>query len=177
MQCSFQVAHTRSGRLTMTDEFVIRDATAEDADSIHAMLVDLAEATNLPNEVSSTPEDIAREGFGHDPVFRALIATTSGCSIGLVLYFQEFSSWKGRRGIYLQDLYVSPRYRSAGLGRLLVKELLVRAAHCGATYLRLAVDSNNHGAAVFYERLGFVCKDERLLYLSGEAFDAALLAQ
>lgn len=177
MQCFSTDAEIRSARLQMTDEFAIREATSADAHAIHAMLLKLAKATNLPDGISSTPEDIAREGFGRNPAFHALIATMSESPVGLALYFPEFSSWKGRRGIYLQDLYVSPQQRGAGVGSLLIQALAARAAECGATYLRLAVDSNNHGAAVFYEKLGFVCKDERLLHLAGEAFDAVLSAQ
>lgn len=155
----------------MINDVIVRDATADDAHAIHALLLELARATNLPGDIASTPEDIAREGFGRDPAFRALIAASSETPVGFVLYFPEFSSWQGRRGIYIQDLYVASNMRGAGIGNLLIQEVVARAAEAGASYLRLAVDSDNHGAAAFYERLGFVCKDERLYHLTGEAFD------
>ena len=161
----------------MTDDVVIRDATSGDARAIHAMLLELADATNLSGDIASTPEDISREGFGRNPAFRALIATSSENPVGFVLYFPEFSSWQGRRGIYIQDRNGSSHMRGAGIGNLLIQEVVARAAEAGAGYLRLAVDSDNHGAAVFYERLGFVCKDERLFHLTGEAFDNVRCAQ
>ncbi|MGD8681621.1 MAG: GNAT family N-acetyltransferase, partial [Lysobacterales bacterium] len=158
------------------DGLRVREATEADVPLIHAMLLELAKATKSVDDILSTPEDLAREGFGTSPAFDALIAEMSGQPVGLALYFQEFSSWRGRRGIYLQDLFVSPEQRGEGIGRILIQELAVRAVEEGATYLRLAVDSNNGGAAAFYRKLGFIYREERLFDLSGVAFENFLPA-
>lgn len=151
---------------------LIRPATVDDAPAIHAMLVDLARYIGKVETVTSTPEDIRRHGFGASPAFRTLIATRGGKAVGLALYFDEFSTWRGRRGVYLQDLYVAPDLRGSGLGRLLVKAVVARAAADGAVYLRLAVDEENEQAARFYARLGFIESPDKLLVLDVGAFAA-----
>lgn len=150
---------------------LIRPANPDDAPAIHAMVVDLARDTGKLDLVTSTPDDIRRDGFGAAPSFKSLIAVREGKPVGLALYFDEYSTWRGRRGVYLQDLYVAPAMRGAGLGRRLVKAVIDRTAAEGATYMRLAVDADNKAAARFYERIGFSeVAEDQLFMLKGDAF-------
>ena len=158
----------------MAGGVIIRKATRADAPAIHEMVVALALSTGKMEAVSSVVDDIARDGFGERPAFEAFIALDGEKAVGLALYFPEYSTWRGRRGAYLQDLYVSDKARSAGLGRRLVATLAAEAAREGATYLRLAVDAANVRAADFYERLGFVeSREDRMFILKDAAFEKA----
>ncbi len=157
----------------MADRVTIRKATRGDAPAIHEMVVALARATGKLDLVTSAPDDIARDGFGERPAFDALIAFDGLHAVGLALYFPEYSTWRGRRGIYLQDLYVSEAARGAGVGRRLIEALAAEAGRQGAAYLRLAVDEANARAAAFYERLGFVeSREDRMFMLKDAAFGA-----
>jgi len=95
-------------------EITIRPATAEDAEVIHAMLRALAAGLGMADQISSTAEDIRLHGFGERPAFEALIAEQDGEPLGLSLYFSSFSSWNGKRGVYLQDIFVDQRARGTG---------------------------------------------------------------
>ncbi|MEE2692173.1 MAG: GNAT family N-acetyltransferase [Pseudomonadota bacterium] len=157
----------------MATGVTIRKATRADAAAIHRMVVDLARATGKLGAVSSTVDDIAREGFGDKPAFEALIAFDGEEAVGLALYFPEFSTWRGERGVYLQDLYVAETARRAGLGRRLVEALAAEAGRQGAAYLRLSVDAANQRAAAFYERLGFAeMREDRMFILKDARFEA-----
>lgn len=151
---------------------LIRPADPDDAPAIHAMVVALARDTGKLDLITSTPDDIRGAGFGATPAFKSLIASRDGKPVGLALYFDEYSTWRGRRGVYLQDLYVVPEFRSTGLGKRLVKAVVERTATEKATYMRLAVDAGNEAAARFYERIGFAeVVEDRLFMLVGDAFD------
>src|ERR1700742_4784131 len=101
-------------------DIVIGGATRDDAPAIHALLRALAVALRRPHDVQSTPDDIARYGFGPNPAFETVIARRGGEAVGLVLYFYEFSTWRGCPGVYIQDLYVDASLRGSGLGRKLL---------------------------------------------------------
>lgn len=153
---------------------VIRLAEEKDASAIHAMVVALARDTGKTGSVTSTPADLRRDGFSAKPAFEALIAWRGEAPVGLALFFGEYSTWRGRRGVYLQDLYVAPAARGEGVGARLIEALAARAAAQGAVYMRLAVDAENHQAALFYERLGFIEREEdRMFFLDREAFAKA----
>lgn len=153
-------------------EIIIRDATENDAAAIHAMVVALAHHVGKPEYVTSTPDSILRHGFGADRAFETLIAERSGRPVGLILFFYEFSTWRGKRGVYVQDLYVAEEARASGLGKRLIAELVKRAEKRGAVYMRLSVESVNESAAAFYERLGFEERtSERIFVLAGDTFE------
>jgi ribosomal protein S18 acetylase RimI-like enzyme len=154
-------------------DIIIREAVEGDAPAIHAMVVALAHHVGKPELVTSTVRSIRRHGFGGDQAFETLIAERAGKPVGLVLFFDEFSTWRGRRGLYVQDLYVAESERASGLGRRLLAELAARGAKKDADYIRLSVEAANQGAAKFYERLGFEERtSERMFVLAGEAFKA-----
>lgn len=154
----------------MANDILIRDATPADAEIIQSMIAGLAKDVSGPDQVL-TVEDVKRYGFGTDPDFFTLIAEIDGSAAGLALYFNEFSTWRGRRGVYLQDLYVMPDARGRGVGEELIRQLAIEAKSNGAAYLRLAVDAENEDASRFYERLGFAEADrDRIFMLKDKAF-------
>ena len=154
-----------------SDPVTVREARREDAGRIHDMLEQLAASIGKPGGILGTPDDIARFGFGEAPLFSALIAWQGEAPVGLSLFFAEYSSWRGRPGVYVQDLFVAPQCRGLGLGGILLAEAARRAHALGGTYLRLSVDRTNEAAAGFYNRAGFRHADEeRIFTLDGEAF-------
>lgn len=150
------------------DGIVIRRAAAADAEAIHAMVMALADDIGKRDSVASTPGDIRRHGFGPAPDFEALIAEADGAPVGLCLFFTSFSSWRGRSGLYVQDLYVAPRLRGGGLGRRLLGAVAAIGLERGATYLRLSVDADNDTAQAFYRRLGLHWSDSERIFQIGE---------
>lgn len=154
-------------------ETVIRLATLEDAPAIHAMIRGIAEAQGQADKVKSTVEDIRRFGFGPVPAFEALIALAGGRPVGLCLFFPSFSTWRGRPGAYVQDLFVDGSQRGAGLGRRLLARVAALVAARGGAYLRLSVDAGNVAAQGFYARVGLVHAHEDLIQqIDGAAFIA-----
>ena len=153
-----------------TDDIVIANAVREDASAIHGLLRKLSVALNRPHDVKSTPDDIARYGFGPNPTFETILARRGGVAVGLVLYFYEFSTWRGCPGVYIQDLYVDDTLRGSGLGRRLLASVATRAAEHEARYMRLSLDVGNDQGLGFYERLGFDAPSEQMMVLDGEHF-------
>jgi ribosomal protein S18 acetylase RimI-like enzyme len=152
------------------DEIDIAPARPDDAPAIHSLLRALAVALNRPHDVKSTPADIARYGFGLSPAFETVLARRRGSPVGLVLYFYEFSTWRGCPGVYIQDLFVDSALRGSGLGRRLLAFVATRAAARQATYMRLSVDVGNDEGLGFYGRLGFSAPNEQTLVLEGSSF-------
>ncbi|MHA1152222.1 MAG: GNAT family N-acetyltransferase [Alphaproteobacteria bacterium] len=154
----------------------IRRATEADAGDIHALVIELAAAIGMTGKVASRVEDIRDQGFGADPAFEALIAERDGVAVGLCLFFESFSTWAGRRGVYIQDLYVSEAARGLGLGRRLLADAAAISRARGGSYLRLSVESENDRAQAFYQRIGLVWSNsERIYQVRGDDF-AALAA-
>jgi ribosomal protein S18 acetylase RimI-like enzyme len=144
----------------------IRQAVAGDAALVHRLLKDLANSLGKADVMTSTPADIERFGFGEQPRFEALLAFEGEEPVGLALYFFEFSTWRGRPGVYVQDMYVAPQTRGRGLGRDLMEAVMRRSRERGGSYVKLAVYDGNEQAIGFYRSLGFeVCDDEQVLAL------------
>jgi ribosomal protein S18 acetylase RimI-like enzyme len=144
----------------------VRRAVREDAALVHRLLKDLAITLGKGEVMTSTPADIERFGFGDDPRFEALLAFEGGEAVGLALYFFEFSTWRGRPGVYVQDMYVAPAMRGRGLGRDLMEAVIRRSRERGGRYVKLSVYDGNEQAIGFYRSLGFeICDDEQVLAL------------
>lgn len=153
-------------------DIIIRPAVASDAPAIHGMIKALAAGLGMADQVSSSPDDLRAHGFGENPLFEALVAERDGQPLGLSLYFASFSSWTGKRGVYLQDIYVDPRARGTGLGKRLLAETAQRAALQGAVFMRLAVDKDNQAARDFYRNAGMIHAERDCIYKAwNEAFD------
>jgi len=149
------------------DQVSLRAVTPDDAETIHRLISGLAGHVDAVHKLKSVPDDFRRHLSSNPPSFYGLIAECEGDAVGLSLFFPSFSSWRGTRGVYIQDLYVAPEMRVGGLGKRLLVEVL-RTAHdqWGAAYLRLSVDEDNIGAQKFYERIGMRwTSDERIFQI------------
>jgi len=133
---------------------VIRAAQPEDVGTIVKLIQGLAEYEHEPQAALATEEDLLRDGFGTTPRFHCLIAEWQGAPVGFALYFYNYSTWKGRPGIYLEDLFVWPEYRGKGIGKaLLLRVAQVAVAEKCGRYEWQVLDWNTP-AIEFYEGLG-----------------------
>ena len=155
----------------MSDEIIIRPASSDDVGTIHRLLGDLARSIGAGSSYQSTPQDLHSAGFTDPPAYFALVAERGGEGLGLALYFYTFSTWRGRRGVYIQDLHVVETERGSGLGRRLVEAVAAHARRDGCTHLRLAVALDNKKARGFYKKLGFTeCADEMACQIDDDKF-------
>lgn len=144
--------------MTMT----IRDATAADVPEILAMIHELAEYERARHEVVATSELLADALFGPEPAVYALIAEDdeTGEVVGFALWFRNFSTWLGRHGVYLEDLYVRPAHRGHGHGKDLLQALARIAVERGYGRFEWWVLDWNEPALEFYRSIGAVPMDE-----------------
>jgi GNAT superfamily N-acetyltransferase len=164
----FYVANERA---SMTD-INIRPATPADVDTILTFIKGLAAFEHEPEAVKTTPADLLRDGFGEQPKFEALIAERKGIPIGFALFFPTYSTWEGRSGIHLEDIFVVEEERGNGAGYKLMTALAAIAVERGCARLELSVLHWNP-AREFYHRLGMSHQEEWLPYrISGEALVA-----
>lgn len=155
----------------------IRLAVADDAEAIHRGLVGIADTVNERHLVESTVDDIRRYGFGEKPAFQVLIAEADGAFAGMCLFFPIFSTWMGRPGVYVQDLFVEAAFRGQAVGERLLRRTAALCHQAGGVYLRLSVDTGNAGAIRFYERTGIRHSDtEQTHKITGEPFIALAAA-
>jgi GNAT superfamily N-acetyltransferase len=151
---------------------VIRKATAEDAAQILEFIRALAAFERAPEAVTATEEGLIRDGFGPNPFFRCLIAYYDGQPAGFALYFFNYSTWVGRPGIYVEDLFVLPQFRRKGIGRELLRQVAAIGVENGCQRLQWEVLDWNTPAIDFYRDLGAEFLDEwRNVRLSGEAIE------
>jgi GNAT superfamily N-acetyltransferase len=150
---------------------LIREATAADVPAILERIQALAAFERAPDAVEATAEDLLREGFGERPAFHCLLALLDGRPAGFALWFHNFSTWTGRKGIHLEDLYVHEWARGQGLAVALMRRLAAIAVATGCARLDLQVLHWNP-ARRFYERLGMT---ERTEWLPWRLEDAALI--
>ena len=132
----------------------IRPATRADAATIASLVRELAEYEKLSHEALARPEDFLRELESPNPVIHVLIADWNGEPAGLALYFFNFSTFVGRPGLYLEDLFVRPALRSLGVGRALLRALARVAEARGCGRMEWAVLDWNEPALKFYQTLG-----------------------
>jgi GNAT superfamily N-acetyltransferase len=151
----------------------IRPATAADAILITTLIRELAEYEHLSHEVGITEEDVLRDGFGSRPRFRAIIAEWEGKVAGYALFFEVYSSFQGRPGLLLEDLFVRSQYRSKWVGKALLARLAEIALREKYSYLRWEVLDWNTPAIEFYKKLGGIFLDEwKVVFLLGDALQA-----
>lgn len=151
----------------------IRPARPGDVNDIHAALVGIAETVGELHKVMSTPDDIRRDGFGANALFQTLIAEIDSEFAGMCLYFPIYSTWRGRPGAYVQDLFVKKGFRGMKIGERLLRRLAREVRDMGGVYIELAVDTGNLAAQRFYERIGITHRsDDQVHRIIGEAFFA-----
>ena len=151
---------------------MIRTATPADVPEILALISELAEYERALDQAVATEEQLHAALFGPAPTVYAHMAVDaeSGRPVGFALWFLTFSTWLGRNGIYLEDLYVRPEYRGAGHGRALLTELARIAVERGYQRVEWQVLNWNEPSIAFYKSLGAFPQDEWTTYrLTGGA--------
>jgi GNAT superfamily N-acetyltransferase len=144
-------------------EIVIRSAGPEDVGTLLQLIRELAEFEKLAHEVRASEADLLREGFGASPRYEALLAEEDGRALGFALYFHNFSTFEGRSGLHLEDVFVRDEARGRGIGRKLMARLAAIAAERDCARLDLSVLHWNP-ARRFYDRLGMKQMAEWLPY-------------
>jgi GNAT superfamily N-acetyltransferase len=148
----------------------IRDAVSADISDLLRLIRELAGYEREPGAVEATEADLRRHLFDPGPKVFALVAEVDGSVVGVAIYFVSFSTWTGRPGLYLEDLFVEPAHRSRGVGRALMRALARRAVDRGYKRLEWAVLDWNQPAIGFYRALGAIPMEEWTTFrLAGEA--------
>lgn len=154
----------------------IRAATPADIPAIHRLIVELAIYEKEPDAVKATHADLERALFGERPVAECVLAEMAGEAVGLALFFTNFSTWTGKPGLYLEDLFVMPSARGAGLGKALLVHLAGIAVARGYGRFEWSVLDWNAPAIGFYKALGAKLMDEWTVMRVDGAALAALAA-
>jgi GNAT superfamily N-acetyltransferase len=132
----------------------IRFATAADVPSILRLVIELADYEREADKVHATEAMLHAALFGEKPAVEAFIAELGGEPVGMALFFHNFSTWTGKKGVYLEDLYVTPAARGTGVGKALLKRLAAIALERDCARLEWAVLDWNTPAIEFYKTLG-----------------------
>jgi GNAT superfamily N-acetyltransferase len=150
----------------------IRPAAPVDAALIHRFIGELADYEKLAHEVTATLEDIEAALFGPGPRAHCDIAEAGGEPVGFALWFYNFSTFKGRAGLYLEDLYVRPEARGRGVGKALLARLAKRCVDEKLGRLDWAVLDWNAPSIAFYDSLGALALNDWITRrLTGEALE------
>ncbi len=151
----------------------IRPATRDDVPLILTLVRELATYEKLAQDVVATEETLATSLFGRRPAAEVLIAEFHGAAVGFALFFPNYSTFLGKAGIYLEDLFVRPGARGRGVGRALFSRLAAVATERGCGRLEWAVLDWNVSAVGFYEKLGAAAMDDWTIYrLTGDALSS-----
>jgi GNAT superfamily N-acetyltransferase len=150
----------------------IRDASIEDSALILRFVTELAIYEKAEHEVIATQDDIEESLFGPETKTKALICQLNGEAVGFAVYFFNYSTWLGKHGLYLEDLYVSPEARGSGAGKALLKHLAKIAISKNCERVEWSVLDWNEPAIQFYQSIGAQPKDEWIGYrLSGKTLE------
>ena len=157
----------------MTDTILIRAAEPGDIDTILQFIRDLADYEKLAHAVNTDRDTLARYLFGARPMAEVLIAERQGDAIGFALFFHNFSTFEGRPGLYLEDLFVRPEARGSGAGKALLVRLAQLAIERYCARLEWSVLDWNEPAIAVYRAIGAVPMDEWTIQrLDGDALQA-----
>jgi GNAT superfamily N-acetyltransferase len=150
---------------------VLRFAAPADVGTILRFVHELAAFEREADKVVATEELLREAMFGADrPAAEAVIAELDGAPVGMALFFHNFSTWTGWRGLYLEDLYVTPEARGAGVGKALLRRLAAVAVERGCTRFEWSVLDWNEKARAFYEVMGAEPMSEWTVHrVSGDA--------
>ena len=150
----------------------IRRATAEDSALILRFITELAIYEEAENEVIATESDIKHSLFGSDSTTKAVICNIDNKPVGFAVYFFNYSTWLGKHGLYLEDLYISPEHRGTGAGKALLKHLAKIALSTNCGRFEWSVLDWNEPAIQFYHSIGAKPQDEWVGYrLTGKALE------
>lgn len=161
---------------------IVRPATRSDVAAMFAMVVELAQYEREPGAVEGSESELARALFTGDlsdgaPALHGIVAEMDGEVVGMALWFLNYSTWRARHGIYLEDLYVRPQARGAGVGKALLSELANLCVERGFRRLEWSVLDWNMPAIGFYRSLGAVPMQEWTVFRLTDDALAALAAQ
>lgn len=147
----------------------IRKATPTDAATIHGFIVELAVYEKAEHEVKASIAEIESSIFSADSPAKALICELNGEAIGFAVYFYNYSTWQGKKGLYLEDLYVSLKHRGLGAGKFLLRHLAQIAVEEGCGRFEWSVLDWNQPAIDFYDSVGAKAQAEWVKYrLAGD---------
>ena len=157
---SVRGSRTVNNGVNTPENFQIRRACAKDVPIILELIRDLATYERAPDEVTATQEQLVDVLFGERPATEVLLAFEEKSPVGFAVYFYNFSTWLGRPGLYLEDLFVKPEKRGKGYGRALLVALAKIARDRGCGRMEWAVLDWNEAAIKFYRALGAKPMDE-----------------
>jgi len=148
----------------------IREAARDDAATLLGFIRELAIYEKAEHEVAATVETIGESIFGRNSVTRALICERNGEPVGMAIWFFSYSTWQAKNGLYLEDLYVTPKARGLGAGKAMLKRLAGIALENGCGRFEWSVLDWNEPAIRVYEAIGAEPMNEWIRYrLSGDA--------
>ena len=151
----------------------IRDAVASDSQTILDFIIELAVYEKAEHEVKTNVEQTREAIFGENSTVKALICEEDGVAIGYAVYFYNYSTWLGKNGIYLEDLYVSQSKRGNGAGKLILKHLAKKALAENCGRFEWSCLDWNTPSREFYESLGAVAQTEWIGYrLEGDSLNS-----
>ena len=154
----------------MKIDFEIRSAVATDVEDIFSLIKALAEYEELTHLVTGSSQELAKHLFGDNPCAEAIVAIAEDKIVGFGLFFQNYSTFLTKPGIYLEDLFVLPEYRRRGIGKGILMHLANLAISRDAGRLEWSVLDWNQDAIAFYEKIGAtVMPDWRICRLTGNA--------
>lgn len=154
-------------------ELVIRPATGEDAGLVLGFIHELAEYEKLAHEVEATESQLRENLFGDWPQAEVVIAEWKEKPVGFALFFHNFSTFRGVRGLYLEDLFVQVEHRGKGIGKALLRHLAAIAVERGCARFEWSVLDWNRPAIEFYEAMGArLMTDWRTCRIDDEALRA-----
>jgi GNAT superfamily N-acetyltransferase len=157
----------------MTDTITIRSATEQDVPVIRRFIRDLAVYERLEHEVVATDEDLRKTLFGERRYAEVVFACVDGDPVGFALFFHNYSTFLGKPGIYLEDLFVRPEARGRGIGKRLLAWLAQTTVERDCGRLEWSVLDWNEPSIAFYRNLGAVLKDEwQIFRLTGDALQS-----
>jgi GNAT superfamily N-acetyltransferase len=157
----------------MEKPHLLRPAQEADLPAIVGLITELAVFEKLEHLVVVTPDSLRPHLFGTRPVAECVVGEVGGTVVAFALFFHNFSTFLGRPGLYLEDLYVQPAHRGTGLGRALLQHLGALAVERGCGRFEWSVLDWNERAIRFYEQMGAtVMPDWRICRVTGAALDA-----
>jgi GNAT superfamily N-acetyltransferase len=152
--------------------FELRPAQPQDVPAIVGLINELADFEHLTHLVKVRPETLHPHLFGDKPVVESWVAVVAGQVVGFALFFTNFSTFLGKPGLYLEDLYVQPAHRSSGIGKALLSRLGALAVERGYGRFEWSVLDWNEHAIRFYEKMGAtLLPDWRICRVTGEALE------
>ena len=143
---------------------VLRSGTPEDIPALLGFIRELADYEGELDKVEATEEGLRQHLFGPEPKSKTLIVELDGKPVGSAFYFYFFATYRGRPGIYLEDIYLQPEVRGRGIGKQVFRHLAREVRDAGGYFLRWWVEHNNESGIGFYESLGSRREQHHTIY-------------